>query len=192
MWGTSLLISPVLTQGADSVEAYLPKGIWYDLFSSQMIGSTGKMIGLTAPLSKIPVHIRGGSILPMQAPAVTTTKARKNQFGLIAAYDEQGTASGELYWDDGDSLDSFSADKFCHVTFAAGQGNLTSTVLKKGYVPPTPLILNALRILGVATKPTHAEVNGQNAKITYMDHLMELEITEFTSDVLSGLQVTWH
>ena len=63
----------MILQGADSVEAYLPRGIWYDLYSSQMIGSTGKKIGLHAPLEKIPLHIRGGSILPLQAPAVTTT-----------------------------------------------------------------------------------------------------------------------
>ncbi|ELU15628.1 hypothetical protein CAPTEDRAFT_167453 [Capitella teleta] len=191
MWGSSLIISPVLTQGAESVEAYLPKGIWYDLYTSQMIGSTGKMIGLPAPLEKIPVHIRGGSILPLQAPAVTTTLSRKNPFGLIAAYDVNGSASGELFWDDGDSLDSYSADKFCHVAFSAAQGTLTSVIMKNGYAPESPLVITEIRVLGVAMKPTHAEVNGQSAKVTYLDHLLELEIADFSADLLSPLRVTW-
>uniref|UniRef100_A0A8C4TN34 alpha-glucosidase n=1 Tax=Falco tinnunculus TaxID=100819 RepID=A0A8C4TN34_FALTI len=59
---------------------------------------------VAAPLSKIPLFIRGGYILPEQAPATTTTKSRLNPFGLIIALDEQGEASGSLFWDDGDSI----------------------------------------------------------------------------------------
>ncbi|KAM9292474.1 sucrase-isomaltase, intestinal-like [Morus bassanus] len=74
---------------------------------------------VAAPLSKIPLFIRGGYILPEQAPATTTTKSahqfvltlvnvfvnsRLNPFGLIVALDEQEEASGPLFWDDGDSV----------------------------------------------------------------------------------------
>lgn len=31
LWGSSLLISPVLEQGAVELSAYLPPGIWYSL-----------------------------------------------------------------------------------------------------------------------------------------------------------------
>uniref|UniRef100_A0A8C3QE82 alpha-glucosidase n=1 Tax=Geospiza parvula TaxID=87175 RepID=A0A8C3QE82_GEOPR len=57
-----------------------------------------------APLDKIPLYIRGGYILPEQAPATTTTESRLNPFGLIIALDERGKASGSLFWDDGDSI----------------------------------------------------------------------------------------
>lgn len=59
---------------------------------------------LEAPLDTIPLLVRGGSILPMQRASQTTTASRKNQFGLLIALDDEQTAKGELYWDDGDSL----------------------------------------------------------------------------------------
>lgn len=31
LWGSSLLISPVLEQGAEEIAAYLPSGTWYSL-----------------------------------------------------------------------------------------------------------------------------------------------------------------
>lgn len=33
LWGSSLLISPVLEQGASSVESVLPAGVWYDFYN---------------------------------------------------------------------------------------------------------------------------------------------------------------
>lgn len=48
--------------------------------------------------------IRGGSILPAQKPADTTTASRKNNFELLITLDNVKKAKGELYWDDGDSL----------------------------------------------------------------------------------------
>uniref|UniRef100_A0A8D2QC49 P-type domain-containing protein n=1 Tax=Zonotrichia albicollis TaxID=44394 RepID=A0A8D2QC49_ZONAL len=61
-------------------------------------------VTVSAPLNKIPLYIRGGNILPQQAPATTTTESRLNPFELLIALDEQGEASGSLFWDDGDSI----------------------------------------------------------------------------------------
>ena len=66
---------------------------------------------LNAPLEKINVHVRGGYVIPYQYPDVTTTLSRKNPFGALIALKESGqgvsSASGELYWDDGESLGKF-------------------------------------------------------------------------------------
>lgn len=43
LWGTSLLISPVLEQGAAQLNAYLPKGTWYNFYnvsSSSLLNTT--------------------------------------------------------------------------------------------------------------------------------------------------------
>lgn len=59
---------------------------------------------MSAPIDKIPLLLRGGSILPAQKPSTTTTESRKNYFELLVALDEADHATGELYWDDGDSI----------------------------------------------------------------------------------------
>ena len=51
------------------------------------------------------LHIRGGNILPLQYPALTTTASRLKDFFLVVALNENGAASGELFWDDGESVE---------------------------------------------------------------------------------------
>lgn len=95
----------VCRQNEVNVTAYLPRGVWYDFYTKKsLLGGPGKWSTLDAPLDTIPLMIRGGSVLPGQKPAVTTTDSRKNGFNLLIALDQKGTAQGELYWDDGDSL----------------------------------------------------------------------------------------
>ncbi len=77
-WGDGLLISPALQQGATQVTAYLPphtvaavNTVWYDIYTGQQV-SAG-WVTLSAPLyGQIPVHVRGGIVIPMQIPNVTT------------------------------------------------------------------------------------------------------------------------
>ena len=104
LWGPGLMVVPVLEENATAVTAYLPKGLWYDYYTKSPIISKGESVNLSAPLDTIPLLIRGGYILPQQAPEQTTTKTRLNKIEILAAADEQLNAYGQLYWDDGDSL----------------------------------------------------------------------------------------
>ncbi|GAB6030873.1 hypothetical protein CHUAL_007707 [Chamberlinius hualienensis] len=103
LWGFGLLISPVVNEGDQSVSAYFPAAKWYDYYTGNNInGLDASFITLDAPLDgNIPLHVRGGSIIPTQVPALTTASSRENPLGLLVAIDEQGVAQGLLYWDDG-------------------------------------------------------------------------------------------
>ena len=107
--GDSLMITPVLAQGATTVNGVFPgagKGeVWYDWYNQSAISAgPGENITIDAPLGHIPVYLRGGYVLPTQEAAMTTTASRKNPWGLIAASSLEGTAKGQLYIDDGESL----------------------------------------------------------------------------------------
>ncbi len=41
MVGDALLVSPVLQQGADSVEAYFPHGTWHSLWDDGVVVEAG-------------------------------------------------------------------------------------------------------------------------------------------------------
>lgn len=65
MFGPSLLVAPVYRYGARSRKVYLPEGSqWYDFYTGQTIGSRGEMT-LDAPLQKMPLLVRSGSIIPI-------------------------------------------------------------------------------------------------------------------------------
>ena len=46
MWGTALLISPVLTEGATTVAAFLPACLWYDYYTGAQIAGQGAIVTL--------------------------------------------------------------------------------------------------------------------------------------------------
>lgn len=109
--GPAVMVTPVLVQGATSVDGVFPgtgdgTTVWYDWYNKTAVAgvSRGQNVTIDAPLGHIPVYIRGGNVIPTQEPAMTTRDSRKNPWGLIVALDLQGSASGTLYLDDGESV----------------------------------------------------------------------------------------
>ena len=68
MWAGTLLFTPVLLEGATSVEGYFPIGRWYSLLSDSYIdcSAAGQLVTLSTPADTTNVHIRGGHVIPMQ------------------------------------------------------------------------------------------------------------------------------
>lgn len=105
-FGQSLLISPVTNENVTDVTFYLPNDQFYDFFTHQPVRGNGNNVTLSnVDYSSVPVHIRGGSIIPMRMDSANTTTAlRKLDFNVVVAPSMDGTAKGSLYLDDGDSL----------------------------------------------------------------------------------------
>jgi alpha-glucosidase (family GH31 glycosyl hydrolase) len=62
LWGSSLLISPVIYQSTTVIEAYFPpQARWYSYYDGREVTSTGYN-KLVAPRDFIPLHVRGGSV----------------------------------------------------------------------------------------------------------------------------------
>jgi alpha-D-xyloside xylohydrolase len=64
MFGPALLVSPVTEPDANARRMYLPKTTWYDFWTGQK-QTGGSIVTDPAPLEKIPLHARAGSIIPM-------------------------------------------------------------------------------------------------------------------------------
>ncbi len=72
MWGSSLLISPVLDKNKRTVYAYFPKSRWFDYYTGEEVTETGRVHEINAPLDHLPLHIKGGSLITTQEHAVNT------------------------------------------------------------------------------------------------------------------------
>ncbi|MFF7730009.1 glycoside hydrolase family 31 protein [Streptomyces sp. NPDC008001] len=66
--GDALLVAPVLEQGADRRAVRLPRGLWYDTATGRPYEGPGQVL-LDAPLSRIPVLARAGSVVPVRRDA---------------------------------------------------------------------------------------------------------------------------
>mmetsp|Transcript_38321 Transcript_38321/g.75440 ORF Transcript_38321/g.75440 Transcript_38321/m.75440 type:complete len:998 (-) Transcript_38321:211-3204(-) len=154
MVGRDLLVSPVLTQGAVTVDAYFPdEAVWYDLesgnvtmpaassSSSSSSSSTSRWVTLPAPLEKLHVHLRGGSVLPMQEPANNTQQQAGNDYRLIVSLPSPApspssglvVATGRLYSDDGESLPENIGNKYTLIQFRVVTTTNGSAVDAQGF-----------------------------------------------------------
>jgi alpha-glucosidase len=106
-YGPDLLVSPVTVENATDVDIYLPKDQFYDFFTFEPVSGTGARTTLSdVAFTQIPVYIKGGAIIPIRVDgANTTTALRALDFNLIVAPSVNGTASGQLYLDDGVSIE---------------------------------------------------------------------------------------
>lgn len=160
--GPSILVTPVLEQGASSVNGVFPglaEGTaWYDWYTQAPITgvSPGQNVSIAAPLGHIPVFVRGGSVLPMQEPGYTTEACRKNPWGLLVALSQEGTASGSLYVDDGESL---QPNATLEVDFVVAKNALYAST-RGLFVDGNPLA--NITILGVESKPGNVSLNGKD------------------------------
>ncbi len=62
MLGPSLLVAPVLNEEGRCL-VYLPPGRWYDFWDGSMIDGS-RCLDVTVPLERLPIYVRGESILP--------------------------------------------------------------------------------------------------------------------------------
>jgi len=185
--GPSILVTPVLEQGATSVDGVFPgigKGtIWYDWYTQSAVkASAGENVTIPAPLGHIPVYVRGGSILPLQEPGMTTYESRQNPWGLLVALDTQGSASGSLYIDDGESL---VQNATLYVEFSATAGSLYATATGT-YNASQPLA--NVTVLGVSAAPKNLTLNGASVSSgwTFNSSSGTLAVTGLSSSTSEG------
>ena len=64
MFGPAFLVNPVTEPAATTRTLYLPQSRWYDFWTGSLI-TGNRTIEADAPLERLPLYIRAGSILPL-------------------------------------------------------------------------------------------------------------------------------
>lgn len=133
--GTGLLSKPVVTEGAESVEIYLPAGeTYFDYFDYSIYKGFSKTVTVAAPLNKIPLLMRGGHIIPRRdRPRRSSGLMRWDPFTLVVVIGDRGRAEGTLYLDDGESFE-YNEGAYIRRKFTFYSSKLRST----SFSSPTP------------------------------------------------------
>lgn len=100
MFGTSLLVAPVVQQGIAQQEVYLPdhKGGWFDFWDNTYYRGS-QTVKVDVPIWKIPVFVKSGSIIPL-GPEMQYSEEIKNDTIELRVYTGCDGAI-KLYSDDG-------------------------------------------------------------------------------------------
>jgi alpha-glucosidase len=101
MIGPSLLAAPVLESGQREREVYLPAGDWIDWHDGARY-TGARRVCVDAPIERLPLFARGGSVLPTRSP-VRNTLAIPDE-PLVLEVFPGADANLELVEDDGESV----------------------------------------------------------------------------------------
>ncbi|MDI1337146.1 MAG: glycoside hydrolase family 31 protein [Lacunisphaera sp.] len=134
MVGAALLAAPVVRDNERARDVYLPAGRWYDYWTGAALDATGDLRRVDAPLERMPLFVRGGSIVPSTIAMNHTGEKPWNPLRFDVWPDANGAATGSLYEDDGASP-AYLQGAFRRTTLSLAAGRLTFGV-EGDYRPP--------------------------------------------------------
>lgn len=133
MVGEYLLVAP-LFEGEKERKVVLPQGKWYDFYTGALAGQ-GEIITVCPGLSKIPVYVKEGGIIPLFPP---DAQLDGKQYPLEICHYGDKASIYELYDDDGETYDyekgAFVRIKL-QVTKDANGNKKGKVVIPKGKTP---------------------------------------------------------
>lgn len=137
MVGSSLLVKPVTQANTFTVDVYLPPSyVWYDLETLRSIEGSSSHVNTKAPLEKIPVFVKGGSIIPRKMRLRRSSKLMfYDPITLLITPDASGQAEGSLYMDDEHTLAHETQSLHALVHFTLDKGTLECVIAEGSYRP---------------------------------------------------------
>ncbi|PAV62713.1 hypothetical protein WR25_25835 [Diploscapter pachys] len=161
MLGNAILVRPVLTADTYSVSIDLPQGAkWYDWETGA--AKPSGTIYADAKLGSIPVYQRGGTIVPTwQRIRRASSLMKDDPYTLFVALDENGSASGEVYADDG-TTHEYQKGQYLVTKFQYKPEKSNKFVFigepSEGGKYPTKNWIERIEVRGVKQVPQHIEI----------------------------------
>jgi len=153
--GADIMVAPVTKEAQVTQDVYLPGDqMWYDFDTGAQFASAG-WTTVAAPIDKLPVFQRGGSVVPKRERARRSSALMaRDPLTLVVALDNKGKASGSLFMDDGESFD-YLGGSYIHQQFDYSDGVLTNKALHDGTFSIAPeLTVERIVVRGLPSRPT--------------------------------------
>ena len=161
MFGKSILVAPVTESSKTEWNVYLPKAAgWFDFWTGKLFKG-GQKVKTDAPLDRIPLFVKAGSIIPMGK--IIQSTAEKSDTLEIRIY--KG-ANGEftLYEDEGDNY-NYEKGKYSNISFRWNEKNQSLTIGDKQGNYPGSLTKRVFNIVLVSENNGNGIAQGRS-KIT--------------------------
>jgi alpha-D-xyloside xylohydrolase len=124
MFGPALMACPVTSPGATSRSVYLPTGTaWYDFWTGTSYAG-GQTISVSAPIEKMPLFVRAGSILPY-GPEIQYAAESVDPMDIRVYCGADGSFT--LYEDENDNY-NYESGSYATIPFAWNESAQTLTI----------------------------------------------------------------
>ncbi|QJE02215.1 DUF4968 domain-containing protein [Massilia forsythiae] len=186
LWGSDLLVSPVVEPGATRQEVYFPKmagradSVWFDFYTDKP--HRGGIVETVRPVAQhIPTYVRAGAFVPLAKVVHSTSEYDGRELELHYWHDASvNEASGKLYDDDGHSAHAFEDGNYQLVRFS---GKTRDGRLEIGLLPQAgarAAVVErrfALKVHNVGARPRAVEAGGQALPFTWNAERRLLEVS---------------
>ena len=122
LFGPALLVNPVTEPQATSRRLYLPDAGWYDFWTGKL-AKGGQSMEAAAPIERIPLFVRAGSILPL-GPDIEYASEKSADPLEVRVY-RGADGNFTLYEDEGDS---YNYEKGAHSTIPFSWDNSSQSL----------------------------------------------------------------
>jgi alpha-D-xyloside xylohydrolase len=166
MFGPALLVNPVTEAGATSRSVYLPPApAWYDFWTGERVEGD-QTVQAPAPIDRIPLYVRAGSILPL-GPEVEYAGEKPGAPIELRIY--RG-ANGQftLYEDQGDTY-AYEHGAYATIPLSWEESSKTLTIgARNGSYPSMPAQMNFRVVWVSANRGAGPEIATQaDRDVTY-------------------------
>jgi alpha-D-xyloside xylohydrolase len=115
MFGPAFLVNPVMSAGATSRSVYLPAGATWVDFWTGATQAGGQTVNAAAPIDRLPLYVRAGSIVPMGPIMNYSTEKPADPIELRVYPGASGSFA--LYEDENDNYD-YEKGTYATIPFA--------------------------------------------------------------------------
>ncbi|WP_298634013.1 TIM-barrel domain-containing protein [uncultured Umboniibacter sp.] len=173
LYGDAFLVHPIVEDGKRHAEINLPSGYyWYDFWSNDVY-TGGQTIRYEAPISRLPLLVRGGSFVTMTREELANTAAYQGDELDIHFYFDANVSlsSGQIFEDDGQDPNSITNNSFelINLTVEHDGSVLRGAIISQGDGYQGMPDQRDLRIIihGLSEAPTELLVNGSSQSIEF-------------------------
>lgn len=169
--GDHLYVVPILDAHARTCRLYAPVGSWYSLWDDKPLVSNGVEATVDVSLSRIPVFVRGGAVLPQWPVQQHVRECERPDLTLHVWYLEEGSCESALYEDPGDGQGYRAGDFLLHrFSFTAKGRHVSLTCTREGegknFHGKQMLVLHACPLeVRLEAKSIRAKVDGRDVQV---------------------------
>jgi alpha-D-xyloside xylohydrolase len=157
MYGPAFLVNPITQADATTGNVYLPKAKWYDFWTGATLAG-GREVSAAAPLDRLPLYIRAGSILPLGPDLQWSTERSPDPIELRIYRGADGDFT--LYEDENDTY-NYEKDVYATIALRWDEAKQTLTIGDRKGSFPGMLSSRKFRVVfvadnhGVGIAPSH-------------------------------------